>query len=101
MHREIPEGAKEKPVSGRPWIPNIMKNTFFLLNIMYLIDETFSEMFSLFIASSHRVLFQPIPCIFFKSIYVFIFCIRHVIIQGYQFCCVDDYNHVHYTAHIF
>ena len=29
MHREIPEGAKEKPVSGRPWIPNIMKNTFF------------------------------------------------------------------------
>ena len=24
-----------------------------------------------------------------------------VIIQQYQFCCVDDYNHVHYTVHIF
>ena len=24
-----------------------------------------------------------------------------VIIRQYQFSCVDDYNHVHYTAHIF
>ena len=23
-----------------------------------------------------------------------------VIIRQYQFCCVDEYNHVHYTAHI-
>ena len=24
-----------------------------------------------------------------------------VIIRQYQFSCVDDYNHVHYTTHIF